>query len=352
MGVAFLYGNGGSGGASLNYKIVGGTSAPSNPKENTIWVNTSTAITSHVFSATQPTGSAGMVWIKTGTTSNVDFNAIKKNSINVYPIEAKQYVSGAWVDRTSEIYQGGAWKEFVRLPVLNSSYPENVTVSGGTTTSATFKVQIATAGVPASYTYQWYVNGTAVSGATSATYTRTGLTTKGTWTVYCKVTNAAGTVQSRTATLTVSHTILYLKGDKCTANTGGWVFEKARGDGYDMGKYTDGASSFTLTLDNLKTAIEARTKNKVSLNGYSTLKCIVSSNTYGQNFSMCVDDATVFSDTSSNAQTDIGAKSTGTFSLNISSFTNSLYVGIFSYLAYNASTSKAGSITITHVWLE
>ena len=28
------------GGASLNYKVVGGTSAPANPKENTIWVNT------------------------------------------------------------------------------------------------------------------------------------------------------------------------------------------------------------------------------------------------------------------------------------------------------------------------
>lgn len=109
MGVAFLYGNGGSGGASLNYKIVGGTSAPSNPKENTIWVNTSTAITSHVFSATQPTGSAGMVWIQTGVESGVAFNALKKNGIQVYPLFAKQYVSGAWVAKTAKSYQGGKW---------------------------------------------------------------------------------------------------------------------------------------------------------------------------------------------------------------------------------------------------
>lgn len=88
-------------------------------------------------------------------------------------------------------------------PVLSSSYPANVTQlekSGG---SATFKVSISTAGVPASYTYQWYVNGTAVSGATSSSYTKTGLTSTGSYTIYCKVTNAAGTVQSRTATLTV-----------------------------------------------------------------------------------------------------------------------------------------------------
>lgn len=88
-------------------------------------------------------------------------------------------------------------------PVLNSSYPANVTQlekSGG---SATFKVVISTAGNPASYTYQWYVNNSAVSGATSTSYTKTGLTSAATYTVYCRVTNAAGTVQSRTATLTV-----------------------------------------------------------------------------------------------------------------------------------------------------
>lgn len=38
----------------LNFKVVGGTSAPSNPKENTIWVNCSLNITSWDFSATEP----------------------------------------------------------------------------------------------------------------------------------------------------------------------------------------------------------------------------------------------------------------------------------------------------------
>lgn len=88
-------------------------------------------------------------------------------------------------------------------PVLNTSYPQNASIVTGN--NATFKVTIATAGVPASYTYQWYVNNTAVSGATSSSYTRTGNNTVGTYTVYCKVTNSAGTVQSRTATLTVTN---------------------------------------------------------------------------------------------------------------------------------------------------
>lgn len=117
------------GGAPLNYKVVGGTSAPSNPKENTIWVNTSTAITSHVFSATQPTGSAGMVWINMGVSGSVEFNALKKNGIQVYPLSAKQYVSGAWVDKTAKIYQGGKWVEWITY-LYNRGF-DNANLTGG-----------------------------------------------------------------------------------------------------------------------------------------------------------------------------------------------------------------------------
>ena len=68
---------------------------------------------------------------------------------------------------------------------------------------ATFEVCIASAGVPAQYTYQWYENGAAVSGATGSTYKRTGLTSVGTYNIYCIVTSAAGSVTSRTAVLNV-----------------------------------------------------------------------------------------------------------------------------------------------------
>lgn len=105
-------GGGGSGG--LNFKVVGGTTAPSNPKENMIWINTSTKITDWVFSATQPSAKSGRVWISTGTSSSVEFNALKKNGIQVYPLSAKQYVSGAWVDKEVEIYQNGKWDESMK----------------------------------------------------------------------------------------------------------------------------------------------------------------------------------------------------------------------------------------------
>lgn len=98
------------GGAPLNFKVVGGTAEPASPAENMIWVNTDAEITGWVFSPEEPQeASEGMVWIKTGLSSAVAFNALKKNAIQVYPISAKQYVSGAWVSKTAKTYQGGTW---------------------------------------------------------------------------------------------------------------------------------------------------------------------------------------------------------------------------------------------------
>ena len=93
--------------------------------------------------------------------------------------------------------------ESYELPVLSASYPRDVTVTAAAGASASFSISITTPGRPAEYTYQWYRNGAAVSGATAASLTLTGLTAAATYSVYCKVTNKAGSVNSRTATLTV-----------------------------------------------------------------------------------------------------------------------------------------------------
>ena len=107
-----IYGFGGGGGTALNFSVVGNPQ-PTTVKENTIWVNTDSEITSWIFSFTEPENPlAGMVWISTGTSSPVEFNALKKNNITVYPLTAKQYVSGAWVDKEAKSYQNGAWVDW------------------------------------------------------------------------------------------------------------------------------------------------------------------------------------------------------------------------------------------------
>ena len=53
MGEAFITRRGG-GPAGLNFEVVGGTTQPKNPKENTIWINTAQEITRWDFSAEHP----------------------------------------------------------------------------------------------------------------------------------------------------------------------------------------------------------------------------------------------------------------------------------------------------------
>lgn len=101
------------GGSSLNFKVVGGTTQPTSPGENTIWVNTSVSITGWVFSATVPTASEGLVWFAIGNNSPVIFNAIKKNNLWVYPDSCQQYISGVWVTKTAKTYQSGTWKNWI-----------------------------------------------------------------------------------------------------------------------------------------------------------------------------------------------------------------------------------------------
>jgi hypothetical protein len=105
--------NTGGGGGGLNFRVIGGTTAPSNPKENDIWVNTDEKITSYTISATAPeTPIPGMVWITPGASGDAFVVVTKKNPINVYPISAKQYVSSKWEDVVAKNYQDGEWVDW------------------------------------------------------------------------------------------------------------------------------------------------------------------------------------------------------------------------------------------------
>lgn len=90
-----------------------------------------------------------------------------------------------------------------KVPILNTSYPQDVTLKA-TDGSAEFSAVIAKQGRPDKYTYQWYVNGIAVADATGSSYARNVSGDKGVYSVWCEVTNKAGTVRTREATLTVN----------------------------------------------------------------------------------------------------------------------------------------------------
>lgn len=100
-------------GGGYNFRIIGGTSAPLSPCANDFWVNTDSTIMGFSFGVNAPEAKAGMLWIETGISSPVAFNALKNNALLVYPVSVKQYINGAWADKTAYIYLGGAWVEVI-----------------------------------------------------------------------------------------------------------------------------------------------------------------------------------------------------------------------------------------------
>ena len=137
-------------GAGVNFKVVGGVTQPTDPSENTIWVNTSVDISGWVFSASEPAEPVeGLAWLETGAYSNVEFNALKKGDIRVYPLAAKQYVSGAWVEKSALSYQNGTWVAWLRREILYEPGNENIPVTGGWTyTSKGYSSDASTPGTP------------------------------------------------------------------------------------------------------------------------------------------------------------------------------------------------------------
>lgn len=92
--------------------VVGGTTRPSNPAVNTIWVNTSTVIGRVFVQNTTPEyPSAGNVWItlkpSIGNTVNIaDDRMLFMVGFGV----AYQYISNAWVTMDAELFDGGNWQ--------------------------------------------------------------------------------------------------------------------------------------------------------------------------------------------------------------------------------------------------
>jgi hypothetical protein len=150
------------------------------------------------------------------------------------------------------------------VPVLSSTYPADVTADVGS--SAEFKVQIEMNGNPAEYTYQWYLNDAAVENATSATYTMSDLS-PGVSNVYCKVTNAAGVVTSRTAKLSVTTRDLFSTDKGFSDITGG--FEVLTfGSGSKSCNINENSIYVYAKGDPSYTAMAgACTKNKIDLTG-------------------------------------------------------------------------------------
>ena len=136
------------GGAGLNFKVVGGTAQPASPKENIIWINTDVACGEYQFTTAEPTTKAngaaleiGDIWIKTHSYSDKTFNALKKNNVEISPINAYQWDGTAWKNKTAYIYISGAWVSLTMQFVTNGQrVTEFETLPNYWTTDISFKL--------------------------------------------------------------------------------------------------------------------------------------------------------------------------------------------------------------------
>lgn len=131
MGNCFLHGNGGV--SPLTFRVIGGTSQPSSPRTNDIWVNTSADIANAIFTPVKPDSTTeGRVWFELGLKSSSPLSALKGDVLVVlYPIDCQQYVSGAWVRKTAKRYTGSAWVDYVRYDTIYNAGDENKPITGG-----------------------------------------------------------------------------------------------------------------------------------------------------------------------------------------------------------------------------
>ena len=160
MGEAYIVRRGG--GADLNFRVLNGTSAPANPKENDIWVNTSADVTAWAFSAEEPYSSESTVNCSTGkdatyiaadgaeayypasvvteyialpagtakiTVNNSDL--VTENMYHAFYTANKTLISTVERKKGSTTYQVPSGAVYVRLTVYNSRDPMNFVATIG-----------------------------------------------------------------------------------------------------------------------------------------------------------------------------------------------------------------------------
>ena len=113
-----------------NFEIAGNPQ-PAQPGENTIWVDTDEKISGWIFSAVQPEGQEGLLWIRTDVFSSAPFNALKKNTLIVYPLSARLYTGGAWKNVAAKNWRSGTWVSWIPENALYYHGDECTPVSGG-----------------------------------------------------------------------------------------------------------------------------------------------------------------------------------------------------------------------------
>lgn len=119
---------------NLNLSVRTAPELPGTGKENDIVVISDVPMANWILSPDSPSGAPrndGDVWLTYSVDGSV-FNALKQNTLMIAMVSAKQYIDGAWVDKTAKSYQNGEWVDWYVWD--GALFPENpgiLRITGG-----------------------------------------------------------------------------------------------------------------------------------------------------------------------------------------------------------------------------
>jgi hypothetical protein len=124
---------GGGAGGGLVFTVVGGTTLPSSPSENTVWVNTSTAINNVYAQVFEPTSPAvGDVWINTWVNLDSEGKPLVSDVLTMTVSESplirisarsgQQWDGSEWKTLTTRVYKNGAWSPDVFIIIMDGEW--------------------------------------------------------------------------------------------------------------------------------------------------------------------------------------------------------------------------------------
>lgn len=338
-----------SGSNPLNFKVVASATEPSNPQENTIWVQTDvtmygvsfgaetspgwSSVAGQIFISYEPVYGSGQV-----STTNSALTYLRKNRMNIYGklTAARVCLTGAkdsWKLANAYIYKSGGWVQFSSefAATIAVTYPSGstLTCTDGTTTLT--------------------------ASTTTGSYTFT-VPNAGTWTVKavfgsCTDSQDVSITTTGQSASVILNYILYDNGDERTDITGGWT------QCYSSGGYiTLGSTAMTLYYSgNGGAGTAISTKNKISLSGISKITMKFSKLTITNNGRILLgvgttmpENNTTFVSTSA-AYLEIKSNNMSEASLDVSGLDGEYYVYFTVKATWSEGVTSTISATLTEV---
>ena len=218
---------------------------------------------------------------------------------------------------------GGGWNGYGGTPPVITGQPASQTVNVAQT--ATFTVTATGTGP---LTYQWYLNGAIVTGATSASYTTPAAASTDSGSVFTvTVTNASGTVTSAPATLTVA-------ADSTTVNPDApLIVTQPANQTVTVGQ----TATFSVTATGAATLTYQWYKGGVAIGG-------ATSSTYTTPATVSGDNASLFTVTVTNAQ---GTVTSNPATLTVTTTTSALPVITNQPVNQTVTAGQSATFTVT-----